>query len=406
MTPTTSLVFLTALFAIALLGGLAARVFVTAPLLAMGLGLGLAKTGLVPADAGAGMLGTVAEAALAIVLFADATELKVRAARRRAHWSGRMLVLGMPLACLLGLGLFALLLPGWPVWQLVLLAALLVPTDATISQHLFADARVPDRIRDTLNLESGLNDGIALPFIVFAGCAAVGFEHDVQQASWIAFAASQIGLGVGTGLATGVAGGFVVARMGRLASVSVPATQIATLLLVPLAYLAAKALGGNAFVAIFVAGIGFGAMARGTVDAAGDGTQGALGFVETNGALMTLLAFVYIGAVLLPDAIAAATPMLLGGVLASLLVVRPLAIWLSLLGTGASLRTRLVLGWFGPRGLATALFAVFALTQFSMIGHREEILAITTLAVAVSAVLHGLSAFAAPWLSGREETAS
>ncbi len=390
-------VLLAVLFAIVLMTGLAAKVFVTGPILAIATGLALDQAGLVPQVASEGLLEVVAEAALAVVLFADASQLKVRAVRDRARWAGRMLLLGMPLGCLLGLALFALLLPGWPVWQLVLLAALLVPTDAAISQHMFANEAVPAQVRDTLTMESGLNDGIALPFIVFAGCAAVGFEHNVAQANWITFALAQLGVGLGLGLVVGLVGGFVVVQMSRLSAVTVPSSKVATLLLIPLAYFASAALGGNSFVAVFVAGIAYGTMARGR---AREHAGGSLAFVETNGVLMTLLAFVYIGAVLLPDALDALTPLLVGGVFASLFIVRPLAIGLSLAGSGATWRTRLVMGWFGPRGLATALFALFALTQFSMISHREDILAITTLTVAVSAVLHGLSSFAAPWLCG------
>ncbi|MEM7566021.1 MAG: cation:proton antiporter [Pseudomonadota bacterium] len=419
MDATAYLALVLLLLGIVLASGFALRVFVTGPVLAMGAGLLLHHFGAIPQIANDHLLEIVAEAALAVVLFADAAQLKLAALKDRAGWASRMLLIGMPAACLLGLALFALLLPGWPLWQVVLLAALLVPTDAALSQHMFANEAVPARIRDTLTIESGLNDGVALPFILFAGCAAVGFAHDVGQANWLAFALQQIGAGFAAGLLIGTVGGFVVARLARAASVSAPAAKVAALLLIPLAYFSAEALGGNSFVAVFLAGIGFGVLSRrakaarpvshaprtdlhGTELEARDPADATLGFIETNSLLTIHLAFVYIGAALLPDAVEALTPTLIGGVLASLFLVRPLAIWIALAGTKADLRTKLVLGWFGPRGLATALFAVFALTQFFMIEHREEILAITTLTVAVSAVLHGLTAFAAPLLCGRE----
>ena len=113
------------------------------------------------------------------------------------------------------------------------------------------------------------------------------------------------------------------------------------------------------------------------------------------------LAFVYVGAALLPGALPLfGEPAVLAAVLGSLLVVRPLAVFLSLAGTAATWRERLLLGWFGPRGLATALFAVLTLAQFELLTMREPMLAIAALAVALSAVLHGVSAHFAGVLAG------
>ena len=125
-------------------------------------------------------------------------------------------------------------------------------------------------------------------------------------------------------------------------------------------------------------------------------------FMERDGLLMTMVSFAYIGAVLLPEGLERFEPIWALGIALRLFAVRPTATVLAMAGTGATMRTRLVLGWFGPRGLATALFATFALTEFMALNRGPDIVAFATLTVAVSALLHGTTAFAAGALRGRE----
>jgi NhaP-type Na+/H+ or K+/H+ antiporter len=390
------LVVSAALLGLATLSGLLGRVGLTPPILCLAAGFALDRSGLLPSGAGDGLLRIVAEATLAVVLFGDAARTRFTALRRSAVWTGRVLLIGGPLSVVLGTAVFALMLDGWDVLAVAVLAALLVPTDAVLSQRLFSNDGVPDTVRETLTAESGLNDGLALPSVIFLACAAVGFEHALRQESWLVFAMDQIGYGTLTGLATGALGALLLSPI--LGRGSAPGT--AALALVPVAYFAATASGGNGFVGVFVAGLTLSAAMARLVPDRPEARDRVHDFVERDGQLLTMVAFLFIGAAMLPDAVARFEPAWGLVVAASLLVVRPVAVWIALAGSGADWRIRLAMGWFGPRGLATALFAVFVLREFMALGQGQDILAIATLAVAASAVLHGLTAPAAALLCG------
>ena len=385
-----------ALFAVALASGWLGRVYMTAPVVCLGLGFAIDRMGFLPPAADQGLLRVVAEATLAVVLFADAAQTRFPALRRSAGWAARLLLLGMPLALVIGVAALAPLFPGWSLYQVGLLAALLVPTDAALGQSLFADEAVPQPIREALTVESGVNDGLALPAIIFLACASVGYEHSFTQESWLVFALHQVGYGMGAGLAAGVAGGLLLAPLGGRG----PAAGVATLALVALAFFGAQASGGNGLVAVFAAGLAFSLVTTRVAPGREAARDRAHEFVERDGLLMTMISFVYVGAVLLPDALARFEPAWGAAIALSLLVVRPLAVAAAMAGTGTSARTRMALGWFGPRGLATALFAVFVLEEFMALGAGPDILAIATLAVAASAVLHGATSFVAAPLCG------
>ena len=150
------------------------------------------------------------------------------------------------------------------------------------------------------------------------------------------------------------------------------------------AYLGAVLIGGNGFIAAFVAGLAFGMMVKGAC-------KFVYEFTESEGQLLTWAAFFLLGATLVPDAIAHLTAPMLGLILISLLVVRPFAIWLSLLGTDAHLITKAFFGWFGPRGLATALFALLVMENLPHV-LGQDILHLAINAVWISAILHGVTA--------------
>ena len=379
------------LIAVMALGGVALlmRVFntsiITLPMVCLSVGIVLYFVDVVPPNSMGKALELVAEATLAIVLFVDASQLKIAAIRRNAEWPTRMLALGLPLAIGLGSLVFLPFFPGMPIWEIVLLAALLAPTDAALGEAVFSNPKVPERIREALTAESGLNDGLALPAIIFFACAAVGFDHDLDQGNWVLFAGSQIFVGVGVGALLGAAGGWASHESVHRGFAEAQSSAVFGLLLVAIVFFAAETLGGNPFVAVFVAGILFGKFAK---DCAGRARQ----FLHTEGTILLMVAFVYIGAILVPKGLMAVDWRIFIAVLLSLFVVRPLAIWLSLRGTQSNWRTRLFLGWFGPRGLATALFTLIVLDEFSDKLMSETILATTMLAVVLSTVLHGVSA--------------
>ena len=139
---------------------------------------------------------TLAELTLVLVLYTDASRIDFRVLRRSSQIPLRLLFLGLPLTIALGAGFGALLFDGLDLWEVALLAAVLAPTDAALGQAVVTNPRVPVRIRQALNVESGLNDGIAVPFIIFFVAGAAATEELQSTGFWIEFALKQIGFGL------------------------------------------------------------------------------------------------------------------------------------------------------------------------------------------------------------------
>jgi len=387
----TMLILAVGVFAYAATARRLAETPLTMPVICLALGLGLWSVGLAPQALDA-RLDIVAEIALAVVLFSDAARTDARALMRAHRWPTRMLALGLPLSVGLGFVAGALLLPGWPLLEVALVAAILAPTDAALGQAVATSPLLPERVRRALVVESGLNDGLALPLVLLFATLAGAAESEAAMGlgDFLGFMASQIGFGAAAGLGAGIAGGAALGLARARGWPQEESEGIAALAIVAFAYFAAEAAGGNAFVACFTAGLGFG----GALAVTGPHVppRGFLAeFLDGEGQVLVLAAFVLIGTSMLPQVFDRAGWEEAALVLVSLFVVRPLAIWLSLTGTDAPPRARLFLGWFGPRGLATALFALVAI-EGRELSHAEDILAVAGLAVAISAVLHGASA--------------
>lgn len=366
---------------------------VTAPMIFLGFGFMLSQTGLMPhADAEAS-LHLVAEIALIVLLFLDAAQINLDALRKRHVWPGRMLVIGLPLSIAFGTLAAMALLPGWSIFAVALLAAILAPTDAALGQAVISNPVVPERARRALTVESGLNDGLALPVILlFASLAA----HAAGQGdtNWLLFGAKQLILGPLAGAAIGLIGGAALMFAKRHELTSDTFEGIGAIALAGVAYLGASEVDGNGFIAAFVAGLCFGHVVKGRC-------KFVYEFTESEGQMLSWGAFLLLGMAMVPEALDALTWPMLALILISLFIVRPAAIWISLLGTDSSPTTRIFFGWFGPRGLATALFALLVVEQ---IDHQygEPILAIAINAVWISALLHGLTAMpGAKWYAGR-----
>lgn len=385
------------IFAYALIARRLSDWILTAPMVFLGLGWGMTEAGLFHVEGAEKALHLLAEATLVIVLFSDAAAVDLVALRKRFVWPERMLLIGLPAAMALGTLAGWILLPGWPIWEVALLAAILAPTDAALGQAVVTNPAVPDRVRRALTVESGLNDGLALPAVLFFGCIAVGGVHDNIQSSWLIFAAEQIGLAALSGAAVGWLGGLAMRAASNLRLSTEAFEGVGVLALAGLSYLASTGLGGNGFLAAFVGGLAFGAVMKGRC-------KFVFEFMETEGQILVLATFLLIGAALLPEAAARIESVAILLILISLFAVRPAAIWLSLWRTDAAPLTKGFLGWFGPRGLATVLFALLVVGQLDALKHGDEILTISAIAVALSAVLHGVSAApGARWYGGKIE---
>ncbi|MBK0326125.1 cation:proton antiporter [Rhodobacteraceae bacterium F11138] len=359
---------------------------VTMPMACLGLGVIVGIGGPVLTPEATTTFHHLAEVTLALLLFADATTLHRKQLTCIGQRTRRMLLVGLPLCILFGTLINFVLLPGWPIWETCLLAALLSPTDAALGQSIRSNERIPQVFRDAMNAESGLNDGLALPFVIFfAGLAVGDADPTLGDGGLLKLVAVQIGVGAAVGLLGGYASGklrnFVIERE----LMDKELGQVAMLVLVGFIFFAAEHFGGNAFVAVFVSGIAY-------TNAAKASALPAQHFLEGDGQFLAMLSFFFIGALFVPEALTFLTPTGFAIVVSSLVLVRPVAIWLSLIGTPTQANERLFYGWFGPRGLATALFAVFVAMDFKGVEHINEIVVIAITAVVVSAFAHGISA--------------
>ena len=323
----------------------------------------------------------VAEVTLIIVLFADASHFRFQTLAASVVLPLRMLVIGMPLT--IGLGtLVAYAITPSGSWAVALLtAAVLTPTDAALGASVVGSKDMPERLTQTINVESGLNDGLALPFVLFgaimAGMGAGGADHIVQNALL------QVTLGP---LAGAFAGWGIASAMNRAQQygwANDSSEAIVFLATAFAAYLLATAIGGNGFIAAFVAGAVFGNVYR-------YDTLFITEFMESQGQLVTIAAFVIFGAVLLPVGIAHISFVACGIAVLFLTVVRMLPIYLSLLGTKTTPRERVFLGWFGPRGLASVLFALLVVDEYD-IPYEAEFQACVVVTVFLSILVHGIS---------------
>jgi len=378
--------------AIAFLGfGLVSRKLegslLTGPMLFATLGFlfGPAVFGLVPVGITNATFHTLAEITLILVLFSDAASIDLKQLGKDHNLPLRMLLFGMPLTIALGIAAALMLFPGWSFWEAAVLAAVLTPTDAALGQAVIANQKVPLRIRQAINVESGLNDGIALPFVlIFASLASASAVSAADATQWIAFGAKQVVLGPLAGIAVGYIGAKLVARCFELGWLAEWAEGIIALALAFAAFALAELVHGNGFIAAFLAGLVFG-------NALGHRCALLYEFAETEGQFLVLLTFLLFGCAMVPMALFDLDIRTIFFAVLSLTVLRMLPVQLSLLGTGVRPVTSAFLGWFGPRGLASVLFILLVVEQAEIV-HRDEIFIVTITTVMLSILLHGMSA--------------
>ena len=326
----------------------------------------------------------LAEATLALVLFADASRIDLRTLRREYAVPARLLGLGLPLTIVAGALLASLLFGSLSVAEAVVLGVMLAPTDAALGQPVLAERRLPSRIRQGLNVESGLNDGICVPLLFIALAFAEAEAGEIGDAHAVRLVVEQIGWGIAGGFAGGVvaAGAVVLGTRRRLIAAAwlqvVPAAGAA------LAYGIAAPLGGSGFIAAFVAGMVFGAIRR---DEGGEVTR----LTEEVGDVLSGVTLLVFGAVLLSPTLHTIDWRIGLYSIASLTVVRMLPVTIAMLGTGARGPTVAFLGWFGPRGLASVVFALIVVED-AHLPHAGTMLSATYATVALSVLVHGVTA--------------
>jgi sodium/hydrogen antiporter len=359
---------------------------VTPAILFVGFGLlvgpkALAWIGVSSADSAVRIL---AEATLAMVLFCDASRVDLGHLRRAAGVPLRLLALGLPLTILLGAVTAAVLFGPLNAAEALILGIVLAPTDAALGQAVVTEPRVPQRIRQGLNVESGLNDGICVP-LLFAAVALADVESDIAGGrSAGTLVLDEIGYGVLGGVIAGVVIAMILRAAGGRGLIDsqwypvVPAAGAA------LAYGIASALGGSGFIAAFVAGVVF-RLALGRDPARLNRLTEEVGDI-LNG--VTLILF---GAILLGPTLTELSWQLIVYAVLSLTLVRMIPVAIAMVGTHAGRSTLGFLGWFGPRGLASIVFAVIVVEE-SRLPHEHLIVLAVYLTVGLSVLAHGVTA--------------
>jgi NhaP-type Na+/H+ or K+/H+ antiporter len=326
----------------------------------------------------------LAEITLTLVLFADASRISLRQLRREFAVPLRLLGIGLPLTIAAGTLVGAVVIPGISVAEAAVLAVVLACTDAALGQAVVTDDRIPSRVRQGLNVESGLNDGLCVPIFFIAIAVA---EADAGTSSGHAAAnlvLEQIGYGLLGGIPAGIIGALALRFATRRGLIEPYWIQILTAASALLAAGIASALGGSIFIAAFTGGFAFGALRQ---DADGQVSK----LVDEGGELFDAATFIVFGAVILGPVLDELTWQVVLYAVLSLTVVRMLPVALALVGTGARRATVAFLGWFGPRGLASIVFAVILLDDAELPHLRTLLLAIAA-TIALSIYVHGVTA--------------
>jgi NhaP-type Na+/H+ or K+/H+ antiporter len=346
--------------------------------------LGVLAGPLVLDDLNAGPTSTtvrvLAEATLAVVLFSDSSRIDLRALRREASIPVRLLGVGLPLTIAVGALIAAGLFGYFSLSEALVLGVILAPTDAGLGAAVVTDPRLPQRVRQSLNVESGLNDGICVPLLLIVLATASGAGAPVDPLGVIG---EEIGYGLIGGVAAGLLAGYVVVLAGRRDLIEDQWRQVIPVASATLAFGVAEALGGSGFIAAFVAGMLYGLITH---------PEGAatMGFIEETGGLLDAVTFLVFGAILLGPTLEVLSWQIVVYGLLSLTVVRMLPVAIALWGSHARAPTVAFIGWFGPRGLASIVFAVFV--EDTHQAQSTSILTATYFTVGLSVLLHGLSA--------------
>lgn len=329
---------------------------------------------------------TVVEITLAIVLFGDASRVNVRKMRGGIAIPLRLLAIGLPLTIGAGTAV-AFALFGGSGWVAAAIAAIVAPTDAALGAPIMADTRIPNGVRRTLNIESGLNDGIATPFVNLFLAGALSME--ALTASGMGRAAFDVLGGVGIGVGTGVAGALLLSWSRRSGWGSEAFRPLCVFALAVLAYTASIEAGTNGFVAAFVSGMAFGSVLPPSSET--EARDADLEFTEDAGELLSLVVWFAFGAVMLVPGLQEATAKDVVFAVLALTVVRMVPVWVALWGSGLDRVTVAFIGWFGPRGLASVVFALIAVDSLDPAA-SHLVLGAASVTVLLSVVAHGWSA--------------
>ena len=326
----------------------------------------------------------LAELGLVMLLFTDATHINLKTLRSREKLPLRLLSIGMLLTILLGAVAAHLIFPQLSIWEAGILAAILAPTDAGLGQVIVRSPRVPLRIRQSLDVEAGLNDGLAVPFFMFF-IAVSRIGTDGAGRVLLNYVFEQLGMGALVGLTVGLIGGLLLGTARRKEWMAESSQQLGLVALPVLSVLACEPVGGSMFIAAYIAGLAVQAGFR-------DASTHSLEFTEGWGQLFDYFVFFLFGLFVAIAFRQFSFVHMLYAIL-SLTVVRMVPVAIALIGTRLNPASILFMGWFGPRGLASIVLGLVYLEEEAHLPGEETIKLAVMVTVMLSIFIHGFSAF-------------
>lgn len=332
------------------------------------------------------MVKFVAELTLIIILFVDGSLIRVSNLRNvLSGLPARLLFIGLPLTAILGTISAQILFPDWGIWSILLLALILTPTDAALGQAVVKSSDVPDDLRQSISIESGLNDGIVLPpILVCIAVLASGGNELAGDGHWLKYLALQLTLGPLIGGLIGHFGGRLVDYASSKHWMESSFQRLSAIALAILAFSIAESFHGNGFIAAFVAGLALGVKDTKVLERIQE-------FGEAQGQLLSLSIFLLLGIMAIPTFYPYWGVSSLVYAILSLTVIRMLPVILSLIGSGLDNYSKFFVAWFGPRGIASILYLLIVIGDLGITGY-EEVLSVIVLTVFISVFAHGLTA--------------
>ena len=381
----TAIVLTALVLCYAAMSGLVKRWYVAPGLIFVAFGILLGPFGFHVIDPGDDehAFTVLAQLALTVVLFNQAAALDVPAALRRGRLTFRLLVLGIPLTIGFNTVAAVILLPTMPLWEALCLAAIVAPTEVALIDALLEDTRIPDRVRNALSVESGFYDGFALAAL-FAALALASEHTDHDPARWSWFAVRTEALSLGVGLVVGGLGGVIISRSLRRRWMSDTWAQLATLAVALLCFQLGEVLHASGFVAAFVGGFAYATIARHV------GTRAPTQFTDAAAQLLELVVFALFGGYAVIAGWRDAGWRVIAFAVVALFVVRLLAVSLALLRSDLPARSRLFIGWFGPRGIGTVVLGLLVIGRGEL-QQADLVTQVVVVTVTLSLLLHSIT---------------
>lgn len=386
----------TFLFLYSLIAGPISRSIISGPIIFVVVGflLGPSVLGWVQGDASDTEIRVFADLALALILFIDAANADKSVLKQAFRIPGRMLLFGLPGAIALGFGIAFLMFDILSVYEAAILATVLAATDAALGKAVVSNPVVPSRIREGLNVESGLNDGICVPILLFFIALEIGTISGDGTLSAVYLFAKEIGIGMAVGLGFALLGAFLIRWCDQRNWLTDVWVQVTIVALAFASFSVAQSLHGSGYIAAFTGGLLFGSIAK-------HHTHKLVLSAEGVGETLAMVTWLLFGAYVIGPAMSEFSWQVVVYSILSLTLVRILPIFLSLFRSGETTSSKLFLGWFGPRGLASIVFALMVIN--SSVPNGDLVVLIVTCTVFMSLVAHGITANPLVRWIGRKE---